>query len=92
MNQILLTCGKNKDFTKSHHKNKKKSTFFKIQFIVCTIIAISITSYYTYSSYINNKKESVSQKLTNNFNITTLYNDDPNYSTKQTSSREYVYS
>lgn len=87
MNQILLTCGKNKDFSKSHHKNKKKSTFFKIQFVVCIIIAISITSYYAYSSYQNNKKEAVSQKLTTNFNITTLYGNNSNYSAEQTSSR-----
>lgn len=87
MNQILLTCGKNKDFTKSHRKNKRYTIFFKIQFVVCIVIAISITSYYAYSSYENNKKEAVSKKLTNNFNITTLYNDNLNYSSTQTSSR-----
>ncbi len=91
MNQILSTYKKDNtskpSINKTKNKNKTKSVFFKFQFITCTIIAISISSYYAYSLYQNNKKEAVSQKLANNFNITTLYNDNANYSTTRTSSR-----
>lgn len=89
MNQILSTYKKSKNLntSKNLNKNKKKFIFFKIQFIVCILFAVSITSYYAHSSYENNKKEAVSQKLTNNFSITTLYNNNSIYSTKQTSSR-----
>lgn len=91
MNQILYTYEENKNSFTQEHKSKKKSTFFKVQFIACSIIAVSITSYYGYILYENNKKENISQKLLNNFNVTTLYNNAPSYSTSKTSSRKYVY-
>lgn len=89
MNQILSTYKKSENSNTSKNSNikKKKSIFFKIQFVVCIVIAVTITSYYAYSSYENNRKEAVSQKLANNFNITTLYNNNSNYSTEPTSSR-----
>lgn len=90
MNQILYTYEKNENPSTKKHNSKKKSTFFKVQFIVCSIIAIGISSYYGYILYENNKKENISQKLLSNFNVTTLYNNDYNYSTSQTSSRKYV--
>lgn len=96
MNQILSTCNTDKNskpsINKTKNKNRKRSVFFKFQFAICTIFAISISSYYAYSSYENNKKEAVSQRLTNNFNITTLYNDATNYSPTHTSSRQYICS
>ncbi len=87
MNQILSTYKKDNNLTPSMNKKRKKSVFFKFQFIVCSIIAVSISSYYAYSLYENNKKEAVSQKLANNFNITTLYSDTATYSTTSISSR-----
>lgn len=87
MNQILSTYKKDNNLKPSINKKRKKSIFFKFQFIVCSILAVSISSYYAYSLYQNNKKEAVSQKLTNNFNITTLYNNNTNYSATSTSSR-----
>ncbi len=93
MNQILSMYKKDNNSKPSinQSKKRKKSTFFKFQFIICSIIAVSVSSYYAYSLYENNKKEAVSQKLTNNFNITTLYSNNSNYSTTETSSRKYVY-
>lgn len=91
MNQILYTYEEKKNLSIQKHNSKKKSKFFKIQFIVCSIIAIGISSYYGYILYENNKKENISQKLLNNFNVTTLYNNDHNYSASKTSSRKYVY-
>lgn len=89
MNQILLTYEKNGGSTsKTAKANKRsKSTFFKFQFIICMVIAISIGSYYAYSLYENNKKEKFSQKLRNNFNITTLYSNSNTYSSSVTSTR-----
>lgn len=87
MNQILYSYEQNKDLTTKKHKvkNKNRTTFFKVQFTLCSIIAICITSYYGYILYENNKKENISQKLISNFNITSLYNEKQNYSATRTS-------
>lgn len=92
MNQILF-YKKNDDQNLSQSKSKKRkiTTFFKFQFAICSIIVVCISSYYAYSSYEKNKKEQISQKLKNNFNITTLYSNTVDYSTLNTSTREYVY-
>lgn len=91
MNQILSTYktdnNSNPSINKTKNKNRKKSVFFKFQFVTCTIIAVSISSYYAYSLYQNNQKEAVSQKLANNFNISTLYSNTDSYSATPTSSR-----
>lgn len=87
MNQILFNGVKDTNpISNKPTRNNKKAKFFKLQYITCSIIAISIFIYYAYSSYENNKKESLSKQLLNNFNITTLYNDS-NYSTTRTNNQ-----
>lgn len=83
MNQILFE-GKDNDNSNSINskKNNKTEIFLKFQFIICTIIALSTTTYYIYSSYENTKKEKLSKKLLNNFNITTLYGSSDYTATK----------
>lgn len=92
MNQILFNNIEN-DETSSSSDNKtthKKTFFLKFQFIICSIIAVSVTAYYAYSLYENNKKENLSKKLLDNFNISTLYKD-TNYTTAKTTNQN-IYS
>lgn len=79
MNQILFL--KTDDTQKEKQlldmkKNFFKKSFFKFQLFFCSMIAIGISIYYVYSLYNNNKKEELSKKLVNNFNITSLYSSD----------------
>lgn len=97
MNQILCSKdfednstikSKNKNTDKKNSKFKKTS-FFKFQFILCTIIALSFSVYYGYSLYDNNKKENISKKLVDNFNITSLYADNNYTSTRISGENTY---
>lgn len=85
MNQILFENNKNKkNLVLSNSKvNNKKTVFFKFQFVFCSITAFCVLSYYSYILYENNKKEELSKKLLNNFNVITLFND-ADYSAMQT--------
>lgn len=78
MNQILSN-NMNEDKQNLPKNTNKKNTFFKFQFIICTVVAISTAIYYFYYSYKNSEKEELSKQLLNNFNISTLYAD-TNYS------------
>lgn len=80
MNQILCENKENSktsDFSKN--KLRKKSMFFKFQFITCSILSFLVLLYYSYVLYENNKKEQLSKKLLNNFNISTLYSSNEDY-------------
>ena len=78
MNQILLNNTENNKIPNSNIKNKK-TIFFKFQFITCSILSFLVLMYYSYVLYENNKKEQLSKKLLNNFNISTLYNTNEDY-------------
>lgn len=91
MNQILVEKKENNNLNSKKSKKKSKNklrTFFKFQFIICSIVTISTSIYYGYSLYENNRKEQLSKKLLNNFNITTLYsNANTEYVTSRTSTQ-----
>lgn len=59
--------------------NPKKSRFFKLLFQFCFILTILCIIYYAYSLYQNNKKETLSKKLVDDFTITKLYSNSTNY-------------
>ncbi len=93
MNQILFNnIDKNNLNLPKKNNKSKKNTIFKFQFIICTLIAISTTLYYFYYSYKNNEKENVSKKLLDNFNISTLYNENTNYSSSKTNNENMYIS
>jgi len=75
MNQIIFSEHENV-------KNIKKNTRKKFKFLLyISIVSIfCIASYFLYSSYIANQKESISKDLLNSFNLERLYSND-NYTT-----------
>lgn len=91
MNQILFDGNKNNNYS-LYYKNKinKTRVFFTFQFIICAIITFSISSYYFYSLYENNKKENISEKLLNNFNITNLYNNKKYNAVRSSNENTYI--
>ena len=96
MNQILF-CKKNENNyttmqqSKDTKSNKlKKTSFLKFQFIICTIIAIFFSAYYGYSLYDKNKKENISEKLIDNFNIANLYANNNYNSTRVSNQNTYL--
>ncbi len=92
MNQILLENNENTSSNgPAKHKKNYAKTFFKFQFIICSIVAISTAIYYSYSLYEKNKKENLSKKLMNNFNITTLYSNNSTDYTLARTATENLY-
>lgn len=89
MNQILFSKDDKNESQKNHNfkfKNIKKTTFFKLQLITCSIFTFSLLFYYMYTLYINNQKEEVSKKLVDNFTITSLYSSENTYQSDRISS------
>lgn len=89
MNQILVEKKENNNLNSKKVKSKNKlRTFFKFQFIISSIVVFSTSIYYAYSSYENNRKEQLSKKILNKFNITTLYsNTNTDYVTNRASTQ-----
>lgn len=84
MNQILFLKD-NKISTNTNSKQKRKnsikSLFLKFEVFAFSFASISFSIYYGYSLYNNYKKENISKKLINNFNISRVYaNEDYNAS------------
>jgi len=75
MNQIIFSEHENV-------KNIKKNTRKKFKFLLCMSIisAFCFALYFLYSSYIKSKKENISKKLLNSFNLEHLYSNN-NYTT-----------
>lgn len=91
MNQILFFKDDNQKYINQPLSSKKdlyKKLFWKLQLIIYTTITLVIFIYYIYSLYNNNKKEDISKKLVNNFNITSLYASN-DYNSVRTSSINY---
>lgn len=89
MNQILFKNNKTSASSK-YKSNKYRISFFKFQFIFCSIITFLVLFYYLYTLYENNKKEKLSKKLLNNFNISTLYNNEDYVATRTTNKNMYI--
>ncbi len=96
MNQILF-CKNNENNSTTMQQSKdtksnklKKTSFLKFQFIICTIIAIFFSAYYGYSLYDKNKKENISEKLIDNFNIANLYANNNYNSTRVSNQNTYL--
>lgn len=85
MNQILVTNNTNSKKRRNPFINFKKTNFFKFQFVCCTILAFAFSMYYAYYLYDHNQKENFSKKLVSNFNITSLYSSQKNYSATRSS-------
>ena len=75
MNQIIFSEHEN---VKNIKKNNRKK--FKFLFYISVILIFCVTSYFLYSSYVTNQKESISKNLLNSFNLERLYSND-NYTT-----------
>ena len=75
MNQIIFSEHKN---VKNIKKNNKKK--FKLLLYMSLVSIFCVASYFLYSSYITNQKESISKDLLNTFNIERLYSNS-NYPT-----------
>ena len=58
LNQILVT---EKLYVTPELKRKKKA--YKIQFFICILLVLLLSSYYIYAEYDRNKREEVSQKV-----------------------------
>ena len=70
MNQILYY----KENNMSNYKKKKN--FFSLQFYISILLFFVIIIIYSFHLYNINSKENVSHKLTNNYNISKLYNNE----------------
>lgn len=77
MNQILYN--KDKEI-KIKTKYNKKRNFFKLQFFVSSIFVIIFVSGYFIHVIYENKKEEISKKILNNYNISKLYSNQNSYS------------
>lgn len=86
MNQILFLKNDKNQISIVNTSKQRTNIFFKFQFVVYSTIAISLLMYYSYNLYNNSKKEELSKKLVNNFNIANLYNSENSYQTSQVSS------
>ena len=88
MNQIIFSddFNNNNDISINSNvsiNNKKnyKSFLFKLIFIFSNILSLSLFIYFFVFNYNLNKKENLSKKLYDNFEIKTLYSTSQNYST-----------
>lgn len=86
MNQILFLKNNKNQIPVINTYKKRSDIFFKFQFVIYSAISISLLMYYSYNLYDNSKKEALSKKLVNNFNIANLYNSENSYQTSQVSS------
>ena len=79
MNQIICTS---KTDIKTQKNNVRKIILFKTLFYILSSICIFLTSYYIYFRYDLYRSEKVSQKLIDDFSITSLYPNTSNYTVK----------
>ncbi len=88
MNQILNEYAVESNSFSRKYKSKKG--FFIFQFVFSITLFILLIFYYFYTQYEYKKQEQISQKLINNFNITSLYsnNTTPSFIRTSTDSQE----
>lgn len=79
MNQILISKDSSFNINNKLNQKKSKKFFFWIQFFVCIIIVVCMVFYYIYYQYDKNKNEKLSKQIVDNFNITKLYENNPNH-------------
>lgn len=75
MNQILITKTENFSNNSSSQEPSSKKLFFKIQFTLSIILFTSTIGLYFYNLQNRNSKENLSKKITSNYNISKLYNN-----------------
>ncbi len=71
----------NKDIISNSNKKNFKPYFYKLIFIFSNILSLSFLIYFILFNYNLNKKEELSKKLYNNFELKTLYSTNQDYST-----------
>jgi len=76
MNQIICNSTTNLDIS---IKNFKKRNLFKLLFAILAILSIFLLIYYIFFRYDLYQYEKVSQKLLENYSITTLYSSNNDY-------------
>lgn len=80
MNQIICNSSTNLDIS---IKNFKKRNLFKLLFAILSILSIFLLIYYIFFRYDLYQYEKVSQKLLENYSITTLYSSNNDYTTSK---------
>lgn len=95
MNQIIYTSNSNlegieiNDFYLNRKSNFKKY-LLKMFFYILVFIAVSLTIYYIYFRYDIYQSEKISQKLLKNFEITSIYSNNQDYTVNPVN-REIFY-
>ena len=95
MNQIIYTSNSNlegieiNDFYLNRKSNFKKY-LLKMFFYILVFIAVSLTIYYIYFRYDLYQSEKISQKLLKNFEITSIYSNNQDYTVNPVN-REIFY-
>lgn len=85
MNQIICNTSINLD---TSIKDFKKRNFFKLLFIILVILSIFLLIYYIFFRYDLYKYEKISQKMLDNYSITTLYSDSNNYTASKLNNKQ----
>lgn len=85
MNQIICNTTINLD---TSIKDFKKRNFFKLLFIILVILSIFLLIYYIFFRYDLYKYEKISQKMLDNYSITTLYSDSNNYTASKLNNKQ----
>ena len=85
MNQIICNSTCNLD---TSIKNFKKRNLFKLLFIILVILSIFLLIYYVFFRYDLYQHEKVSQKILDNYSITTLYSDVNDYTASKLNNKQ----
>ena len=75
MNQILNQKNSIFKLKKSSQKNNKK-TVFKTQFIFSVLLILTVITVFFINVHQKNSKEFTAQKISSNYNISKLYNNE----------------
>ncbi len=90
MNQIIITPSYTNHIEKVENKNKKN--LLLLQFFIVLSILIFVCIYYMFFRYDLYASEKISQKIIDNYNITSLYKNNTDYTAKRTNQEIYDFS
>lgn len=85
MNQIIYNSSNNLNCSTN---NFKKRNLFKFFFMILIVLSCFLFIYYLFFRYDLYQHEKISQKLLDNYNITTLYPTVANYTTSKLNKKE----
>ena len=90
MNQIIITPSYTNHIEKVENKNKKN--LLLLQFFIVLSILIFVCIYYMFFRYDLYASEKISKKIIDNYNITSLYENNTDYTAKRTNQKIYDFS